>query len=68
MSMSSSAKVETHLIFLTDKAPRQASRAWDEASRLDWRRTVDVGFDIKGYSPLGDGGVLANEMTCPPNF
>ena len=53
MSMSSPAKVETPLIFLTDKAPRQASGAWDEASRLDWCRTVDVGFDIKGYSRWG---------------
>ena len=34
MSMTSSAKVETPLFLLTDKAPRQASRAW--MKRRDW--------------------------------
>ena len=67
--MSSPAKVgdTTILFFSTDKAPRQASgarmkrRDWIGGGRLTW------GSILRGV-PLGDGGVLANEMTCSPKF
>ena len=58
---------DTFFYFLTDKAPRQASgarmkrRNWIGGERLTW------GLILRGF-PLGDGGVLANEMTCSPKF
>ena len=58
MSMSSPAKADTTFFFVfffflaADKASKTSFQSSDEASRLDWRRVIDVGFDIKGF-PVG---------------